>query len=188
MENKSPSRRRLALALAVAGIVSGLSASHVAVAAPAWRQLTPQGDPPSPRRSIAGVYDAAKERLIFQGGQSTVNFLSEVLILDLRDNAWSRFTGQRPPSRCHHTFVVDAPRSRGRAPKSCASLWRLSAHAPALLLEHEIGVLARYHSFCQSRATLFAFLRHVPFTRRDDRLRRTPRCCVLPRLGGHLVL
>lgn len=89
-------------------------ASSTVSAGPTWRELLPQGGVPSPRRGVAGIHDAAHNRLVFQGAETAdVRFLPDVWVFDLAHNTWSQLSDSRPDARCHHTFLVDSERGRG---------------------------------------------------------------------------
>ncbi len=78
-----------------------------------WKRLEPTSAEPTPRRGVAGVYDAAGRRLVFQGAETRdVRFLRDVWSFDLEGNTWSRFSGSEPDTRCHHTIIMERDRRR----------------------------------------------------------------------------
>jgi hypothetical protein len=85
------------------------------LAAQTWTLIAPAGTPPSPRESMAGVYDAARSRLLVFGGWNGTASLNESWELDfLPTPTWKPFTvlGTPPPARFGHTMVYDGPRDR----------------------------------------------------------------------------
>ncbi len=79
-----------------------------------WRPVGPRGSRPSERRGVAGLHDAPRGRLVFQGGETPDGqFLSDVWYFDLASRAWTRSDVPEPNRRCHHTFVMDDAERRG---------------------------------------------------------------------------
>lgn len=102
------------LRIKLVGVTVGLILASTVEAAPRWKELLPAGGAPSPRRGVAGIHDAAHNRLVFQGAETAdVRFLPEVWFFDLAGNTWSQFSDSRPDARCHHTFLIDGERGRG---------------------------------------------------------------------------
>lgn len=79
-------------------------------------KLAPTGTPPTPRWFAAGCYDAANQRMVVWGGQSTSAVLSDAFALDLTSGseAWSSITptGSAPTGTWQHSFVFDSANNR----------------------------------------------------------------------------
>ncbi len=58
------------LRIKLVGVTVGLILASTVEAAPTWKRLLPAGSEPSPRRGVAGIYDAAHNRLVFQGAET----------------------------------------------------------------------------------------------------------------------
>lgn len=75
-----------------------------------WSEVATSGDAPSPRSNPAAVYDAARDRLIVYGGNTSTSGLSpsgadDTFSLDLSTGVWSRVEGDGPPARYAHAFA-----------------------------------------------------------------------------------
>ena len=82
---------------------------------PTWSQLTPSGTGPAPCQGTAGVFDAARDRMIIWGGffDGGGQFDSTTWALDLSGNgAWSVLPGAGPPGRFFHSAVLDSGHGR----------------------------------------------------------------------------
>lgn len=81
----------------------------------AWTQVTTTGDAPSPRSNPAVAYDAARDRMIVYGGNTSNSGLSptgvdDTYALDLATNTWSAIAGDGPPPRYAHAYAQTATR------------------------------------------------------------------------------
>jgi N-acetylneuraminic acid mutarotase len=85
-----------------------------------WTQLMPTGTPPPGLANTLAVYDAAGDRMIVYGGNSSTSGLafqphSETWALSLADNKWSRLGSNAPrvpPYREYQTGAIDAAGGR----------------------------------------------------------------------------
>ncbi len=100
-----------------------------------WAIVSQSGIAPTPRRGVAGTYDADARRLVFQGGETAERrFLPDVWYFDVDTRKWTERTEAGAPARCHHTLVGDAARGRallfGGFPRS-NELWTWDAASGA---------------------------------------------------------
>ncbi len=80
-----------------------------------WTQLAPVGAPPSPREAMAGVYDAARSRLMIFGGWDGHAALNDLWELDMLPVPTWRLVAvpdSLPPPRYYHSMVYDSRRNR----------------------------------------------------------------------------
>ncbi len=85
------------------------------VAAGAWSQLFPAGTPPSQREAMAGMLDAARNRMLFVGGWDGANALNDVWTLSLTGPpTWTNLAtaGSPPNGRYAHSIIYDSHRDR----------------------------------------------------------------------------
>lgn len=82
---------------------------------PAWSQLTPTGTGPSPRWSLAAIYDPLRDRVLIFGGLLHDNRYNDLFALNLSGSpAWEALTagGSLPTARGGHTAIYDPVRDR----------------------------------------------------------------------------
>lgn len=80
-----------------------------------WQPLATAGTAPSPRFAMAGVYDAAHDRLLIFGGCDGYNMLQDVWVLSLSGTpTWTKLTpaGTPPRGRYGHSAVLDVAGDR----------------------------------------------------------------------------
>ncbi len=77
--------------------------------ATAWQSTGTSGTTPAARWGHAAAIDSTRNRLIAFGGGSGVNWLSDVVALDLATGAWSELAGTAsgPIGRWGHSLVID---------------------------------------------------------------------------------
>ena len=83
----------------------------------AWRQLSPAGTAPSPRREVLSVYDSVNQRMIVFGGQVVGATSNEAFALSLTPGSetWSPIATTSPAfpvARTHGSLVYDAANGR----------------------------------------------------------------------------
>lgn len=112
--NEFGTAMRIACAIAKVIVVPwALCTGPVIEAAPAsWERVETSGLMPGPRRGVPAVFDEARQRIIFQGGEMPGGFLAETLVLNVAGFTWARPSVPLPPARCHQTFVSDPARHR----------------------------------------------------------------------------
>ncbi|MBX7190784.1 MAG: hypothetical protein K1X94_01925 [Sandaracinaceae bacterium] len=76
-----------------------------------WSQIETNGGPPAVRSSSILEYDAARDRLIVFGGNSstsglTLTGMGDTWALDLATGTWSELTGDAPPARLFHASAI----------------------------------------------------------------------------------
>jgi hypothetical protein len=85
-----------------------------------WTPLQPTGTLPPGLANAAAVYDAAGDRMLVFGGNTSISGLTfspenRLWSLDFAANAWSEVTpttATRPPARQFHAMALDAQRGR----------------------------------------------------------------------------
>ncbi|MCB9614731.1 MAG: hypothetical protein H6722_20015 [Sandaracinus sp.] len=80
-----------------------------------WSQITATGAAPSARSNPAVAYDAARDRMIVYGGNTSTSGLSptgadDTFALDLATNTWSEIAGDGPSPRYAHAYAQTATR------------------------------------------------------------------------------
>ena len=82
---------------------------------PAWSEIVPAGQPPTPRFHHTAIYDPVRDRMLVFGGWDTKP-TNDVWALSLSGNpSWSRLLpspGQGPEGRYQHTAIYDPVRDR----------------------------------------------------------------------------
>ena len=125
---------------------------------PTWVPITATGVPPSPRRSVEAVYDGARDRVVFFGGQFDTTYFNEAWELSLPGSPAAQWTllnptGDPPSPRSGHVAIYDAQRDRmvahggrnGAGP--IAGLWGLHWSTTTAVGESESPPAARVPSF-----------------------------------------
>jgi hypothetical protein len=84
---------------------------------PAWRELSPAGTPPPPRRLHVAIYDPVRDRMVVFGGFGNypTYYLKDVWALSLAGNpTWSEISpgGSTPSARWSPTAIYDPVRDR----------------------------------------------------------------------------
>ncbi len=82
---------------------------------PEWTELSPLGDPPSPRYGHSAVYDPMRDRLVVFGGYDGTQLLNDVWILTLSGTpTWSPLyvQGTPPSGRFGASAIYDPVRDR----------------------------------------------------------------------------
>ena len=81
------------------------------LASDTWSQVTTAGTPPSARSSAVAGYDAARDRLLVFGGNTSTNGLAfvpagDTFSLDLVSGVWTEIGSVGPSPRLHHAGVM----------------------------------------------------------------------------------
>ena len=80
---------------------------------PTWRELSPAGRAPSPRRAMSLTYDPVEDRLLVFGGYDDNMFMNDLWALKLsRNEVWTQLhpVGPEPAGRYGHTANYDPVR------------------------------------------------------------------------------
>jgi hypothetical protein len=127
---------------------------------PTWNPLATSGAAPSPRQSMAWVFDPAHRRLVVEGGASVVNVLAGSYALDIDTGAWQAIADVPPSPRRSPAFGFDPGAGRmivagggiTNTPFAVGDAWELPlgtvpgpwSEIPAIGAPGEAAVLAEY--------------------------------------------